>query len=294
MFRENAVQALRTADEERPLVRLVPARRWLIALALVVMLLAGVVFAVIASTRTPVRGIGYIDNGGFITLTAQEKGIVQDGVAVPGTEVKPGDVIARVITSNGTTERVVAPGPGVVMQLLGPAKGWPVQAGDPILVIAGIGREGGSKVALLLPGLEATELTEGSVSEGATARLEPAGKSAVRCVITTVRPYAQPGDSLVEFMPDPFVVAYVRKRCRVPSVIQMEAVECGPACLAMILAHFGKFVPLNVLRDECNISRDGTSALRLAEVARSYGLDAVGFKAELSQFDGLPTPFVAF
>ncbi|MEI6622110.1 MAG: hypothetical protein WCP28_09415, partial [Actinomycetes bacterium] len=90
MFRENAVQALRTADEERPLVRLVPARRWLIALALVVMLLAGVVFAVIASTRTPVRGIGYIDNGGFITLTAQEKGIVQDGVAVPGTEVKPG------------------------------------------------------------------------------------------------------------------------------------------------------------------------------------------------------------
>ncbi|MEI6623234.1 MAG: hypothetical protein WCP28_15140 [Actinomycetes bacterium] len=231
MFRENAVQALRTADEERPQVRLVPARRWLIAVALVVMVLAGVIFAVIASTRTPIRGIGYIDHGGFITLTAQEKGIVQDGVAVPGTQVNPGDVVARVITTKGTTVRVVAPGPGVVMQLLGPAAGWPVEAGEPILVIAGIGREGGSKVALLLPGLEATELTEGSVSEGGTVWLEPAGKDAIHCVITSVRPYAQPADSLVKFMPDPFVVAYVRDQ----GSIQFAEADCPADQLAEYL-----------------------------------------------------------
>ncbi|MEI8082894.1 MAG: cysteine peptidase family C39 domain-containing protein, partial [Actinomycetes bacterium] len=85
-----------------------------------------------------------------------------------------------------------------------------------------------------------------------------------------------------------------RKRRRVPTIIQMEAVECGPACLAMVLAHYGKYVPLDVLRDECNISRDGTTALRLAEVARKYGLDARGFKADLPQLEELPTPFIAF
>lgn len=231
LFRENAVQALRTADEERPPVRLVPARRWLIAVALVVMVLAGVVFAVIASTRTPIRGIGYSDQGGFITLTTDQRGIVQDGVAIPGTEVKPGDVVARVITTHGTTVRVVAPGPGVVMQLLGPANGWPVQAGDPVLVIAGSGLGGGSKVALLLPGLEATELTEGSVSEGGTAWLEPAGKPAIRCAITSVRPYAQPADSLVRFMPDPFVVSYLREQ----GSVQFAEADCPADQLAGFL-----------------------------------------------------------
>jgi ABC-type bacteriocin/lantibiotic exporter with double-glycine peptidase domain len=75
---------------------------------------------------------------------------------------------------------------------------------------------------------------------------------------------------------DPSPAIPRRKRSRVPTVIQMEAVECGPACLAMVLAHHGKVVPLDVLRDECNTSRDGTTALRLAEVARTYGMDARG------------------
>lgn len=231
MFREQAVAALRTADEERPPVRLVPARRWLIAVALVVMVLAGVVFAVIASTRTPIRGIGYIDQGGFITLSTKQRGIVQDGVAVPGTEVLPGDVVARVVTTSGRTERVVAPGPGTVMQLLGPASGWPVNAGDPVLVIAHRGVGDGSRVDVLLPGLEATELTEGSVSEGATAWLEPAGKPAIRCVVSSVRPYAQPADSLIEFMPDPFVQSYLREQ----GSVQVAEAQCAADQLAEFL-----------------------------------------------------------
>lgn len=231
VFRDHAVAALRSADEERPPVRLVPARRWLIAVALVVMVLAGIVFAVIASTRSPVRGIGYSDQGGFVTLTSAQRGIVQDGVAVPGTEVEPGDVVARIITTSGRTERLVAPGPGTVMQLLGPASGWPVDARDPVLVIAQRGGGDGARVNLLLPGVEATELTEGSISAGATVWLEPAGKDAINCVVTTVRPYAQPADSLAGFMPDPFVQAYVREQ----GSIQFAEARCPAGQLARFL-----------------------------------------------------------
>lgn len=94
--------------------------------------------------------------------------------------------------------------------------------------------------------------------------------------------------------PDPTPAIPKRRRSKVPTVIQMEAVECGPACLAMILAHHGNFVPLDVLRDECNIGRDGTTALRLAQVARSYGLDAAGFRGDLADLQGMSTPFIAF
>lgn len=231
LFRANAVAALRTADDDRPPVRLVPARRWLIAVALVVMVLAGIVFALIASTRTPIRGIGFSDQGGFITLSSEQRGIVQDGVAVPGTEVEPGDVLARIVTTSGRTQRIVAPGPGTVMQLLGPASGWPVGAGDPVLVIAGTGSGGGSRVDLLLPGVEATELTEGSISVGLTAWLEPAGKNAIRCVITSVRPYAQPADSLLRFIPEPFVQAYLRDQ----GSVQFAEAQCPAEQLAEFL-----------------------------------------------------------
>ena len=231
MFRADAVRSLSGAGEDRPRVQLVPPRRWLIAVALVVMVLGGLVFAVIASTRAPVRGVGYLDQGGFITLIAQADGLVQDGIAVPGTEVSSGDVVARVLAMDGTTRRVVAPGPGVVMQLLGPASGWRVDEGDPILVIAGTGRQGGANVALLLPGLEATELTEGSVEVGSTAWLEPAGAEPIRCSVRAVRPYAQPADSIAPFMPDPFVRAYVQEQ----GSIQVAEADCPASALAGFL-----------------------------------------------------------
>ena len=68
---------------------------------------------------------------------------------------------------------------------------------------------------------------------------------------------------------------------RTPVVIQMDELECGAACLTMILAYCGRFVPLSRIRSECSINRDGVNALILSKVAQSYGLKARGFRYSL-------------
>ena len=65
---------------------------------------------------------------------------------------------------------------------------------------------------------------------------------------------------------------------RVPVVIQLEALECGAACLAMILAYYGKWVPLEQVRRDCGVSRDGSNAKNMLKAARSYKLKAQGFR----------------
>lgn len=71
-----------------------------------------------------------------------------------------------------------------------------------------------------------------------------------------------------------------RGKAKVPVIIQMEAVECGAACLAMVMAYYEKWVPLEQLRIDCGVSRDGSSAKNLLVAARSYGFDAGGYRLE--------------
>ena len=66
--------------------------------------------------------------------------------------------------------------------------------------------------------------------------------------------------------------------CKVPIIMQLEAVECGAACLAMIAAYYGKWIPLEEVRKDCGVSRDGLKASNIVKVARNYGFEALGFR----------------
>lgn len=67
---------------------------------------------------------------------------------------------------------------------------------------------------------------------------------------------------------------------RTPVVPQMHVTECGTACLASVLAYFGRRVPTEELRDACGVNRDGASAADLVAAARKYGLNVTGWRKE--------------
>ena len=69
--------------------------------------------------------------------------------------------------------------------------------------------------------------------------------------------------------------------------MQMESVECGAASLTMILAHYGKWLPLEEVRTACGVSRNGSSAKDIVMAARNYGLEAEGYQVSPEALEGM-------
>ena len=72
--------------------------------------------------------------------------------------------------------------------------------------------------------------------------------------------------------------AVTKRAAKVPVVMQLEALECGAASLAMVMAYYSKWVPLEQVRADCGVSRDGSNAKNIALAAQSYGFKVEGYR----------------
>ena len=85
-----------------------------------------------------------------------------------------------------------------------------------------------------------------------------------------------------------------KQKVTTPVLLQMHASECGAACLGIVLAYFGRWVPLTELREKCEVSRDGSSAASILRASRHYGLECSGLSVRADQLKMLQLPLILF
>ncbi len=82
------------------------------------------------------------------------------------------------------------------------------------------------------------------------------------------------------------------KYAKTPTIYQMEATECGAASLSMVFSYFGKHIPLEQMRIETGVSRDGCNAGNIMRCAKKYGLDCHGYRKEPAALRELQPPCI--
>ncbi|MYC29521.1 MAG: NHLP family bacteriocin export ABC transporter peptidase/permease/ATPase subunit [Chloroflexi bacterium] len=85
-----------------------------------------------------------------------------------------------------------------------------------------------------------------------------------------------------------------RRRVRTPLMLQQEETECGAVSLGIVLAYFGRWVPLEDLRETCSVNRDGCNAADISRAARHYGLKIQGWRREPEQLREMELPLIVF
>jgi ABC-type bacteriocin/lantibiotic exporter with double-glycine peptidase domain len=78
----------------------------------------------------------------------------------------------------------------------------------------------------------------------------------------------------------------------VPEITQMSAVECGLACLAMVLSYHGRLTSITDLRAQSGLGRDGLSALSIVKIARNYNMRVRAISLQQSDFSNVPLPAI--
>jgi ATP-binding cassette, subfamily B, bacterial len=124
-------------------------------------------------------------------------------------------------------------------------------------------------------------------------------------VETAICPRIEPGKTAQANQPDlsqpinltvPRLMLHSLKRKvqkqRVPEIGQMSAVECGLACLAMVLSYHGRQTSIAELRAQSGLGRDGLSALSIVKIARNYNMRVRAISLQHADFRNIPLPAI--
>lgn len=83
-------------------------------------------------------------------------------------------------------------------------------------------------------------------------------------------------------------------RVKTPTILQMDAAECGSTSLSIILAYYGYYITPSDAREACDVTRDGSKAINIIKVARDLGMEAHGLQLTMETVKYIPPPFIAY
>lgn len=134
---------------------------------------------------------------------------------------------------------------------------------------------------------EKTMMTQAFFLQAAMARDQAQGQVAVQ----TPQPAQLPPPTPQVAAPTAPTKRYRHKR-RVPPLQQMEAVECGAACLAMIMSYYKRKTTVAEMREFCGVGRDGLNALALVKSGRAFGLKVRAISLQENNFSNVKLPAI--